>query len=103
MDMSKSRLKEGTENEYEDYIETETLNSMVPIWRKNKSELKDEDYNSFYKEKIFSIIQILFFISILKQRERRHITRFFIYPPRRLTIITQRIMKRDFSFIQAEC
>lgn len=50
MDMSKSRLKEGTENEYEDYIETETLNSMVPIWRKNKSELKDEDYNSFYKE-----------------------------------------------------
>ena len=53
MDMSKSRLKEGTENEYEDYIETETLNSMVPIWRKNKSELKDEDYNSFYKEKFF--------------------------------------------------
>ena len=51
--MSKSRLKEGTENEYEDYIETETLNSMVPIWRKNKSELKDEDYNSFYKEKFF--------------------------------------------------
>ena len=53
MDMSKGRLKEGTENEYEDYIETETLNSMVPIWRKNKSELKDEDYNSFYKEKFF--------------------------------------------------
>lgn len=53
MDMSKSRLKECTENEYEDYIETETLNSMVPIWRKNKSELKDEDYNSFYKEKFF--------------------------------------------------
>lgn len=51
MDMTKSRLKEGTENEYEDYTETETLNSMVPIWRKNKSELKDEDYNSFYKEK----------------------------------------------------
>ncbi len=29
------------------------LNSMIPIWRKNKSELKDEDYNSFYKEKFF--------------------------------------------------
>lgn len=53
MDMTKSRLKEGTENEYEDYTETETLNSMIPIWRKNKSELKDEDYNSFYKEKFF--------------------------------------------------
>lgn len=53
MDMTKSRLKEGTESEYEDYTETETLNSMLPIWRKNKSELKDEDYNSFYKEKFF--------------------------------------------------
>lgn len=53
MDMTKSRLKEGTENEYEDYTEATTLNSMVPIWRKNKTELKDEDYNSFYKEKFF--------------------------------------------------
>ncbi|HHX57123.1 MAG TPA: molecular chaperone HtpG [Clostridiales bacterium] len=53
MDMQKSRLKEGTENEYEDYTETATLNSMIPIWRKNKSELTDEDYNTFYKEKFF--------------------------------------------------
>ena len=53
MDVTDSRLKEGTENEYEEYTKTETLNSMVPIWRKNKSELKDEDYNSFYKEKFF--------------------------------------------------
>lgn len=52
MDMTKSRLKEGTESEYEDYTETETLNSMIPIWRKNKSELKDEDYNSFYNGKV---------------------------------------------------
>ncbi len=53
MDMQKSRLKEGTENECEDYTETATLNSMIPIWRKNKSELTDEDYNTFYKEKFF--------------------------------------------------
>jgi len=53
MDMQRKRLKEGTENEYEDYTENETLNSMVPIWRKNKSELTDEDYNNFYKEKFF--------------------------------------------------
>ena len=39
--------------EYETYTEVETLNSMVPIWRKNKNELTDEDYNSFYKEKFF--------------------------------------------------
>lgn len=32
-------------------IETETLNSMTPIWKKNKSELTEEDYNKFYSEK----------------------------------------------------
>jgi molecular chaperone HtpG len=49
--VKKSRLKEGTENEHEDYCEYETLNSMVPIWRKNKSELTQEDYDNFYMEK----------------------------------------------------
>lgn len=53
MMMKKSRLKEGTESEYEDYFEDEVLNSMVPIWRKNKSELKPEDYENFYEEKHF--------------------------------------------------
>ena len=51
MMMSKTRVKEGTEDEYESYFELETINSMVPLWKKNKSELKDEDYNTFYKEK----------------------------------------------------
>ena len=53
MMMEKSRLKEGSEDEYETYSELETMNSMVPLWKKNKSELKDEDYNNFYKEKFF--------------------------------------------------
>jgi molecular chaperone HtpG len=53
MIVKKSRLKEGTENEYEDYYEYETLNRMVPIWRKNKSELSQEDYDNFYMEKHF--------------------------------------------------
>ena len=58
MEVEKSRMKEGTgtddkPTEYETYTEVETLNSMVPIWRKNKSELKPEDYNQFYKEKFF--------------------------------------------------
>ena len=39
MDIKKSKLKEGTENEYDEYVEEETVNSMVPIWRKNKNEL----------------------------------------------------------------
>ena len=51
MDISKSRLKTGSESEYESYIEEETINSMVPIWRKNKKELTEVDYNNFYFEK----------------------------------------------------
>lgn len=60
MMVEKSRPKEKEEGaaedapvEYESYQELETLNSMIPIWKKNKSELKDEDYNEFYKEKFF--------------------------------------------------
>ena len=53
MMVEKSRLKEGSEDEYEKYSELDTLNSMVPLWKKNKSEIKDEDYNDFYKEKFY--------------------------------------------------
>jgi len=51
MEVTSRRLKEGSEDEYEDFVEEQTINSMVPIWRKNKSELKDEDYYNFYNEK----------------------------------------------------
>ena len=53
LDVTKSKLKEGSESDYEEYKEEETVNSMVPIWRRNKSELTDEDYNNFYMEKRF--------------------------------------------------
>ena len=51
MNVTESRLKEGSEDEYEDYQEEQTINSMVPIWRKNRSELTDQDYENFYSEK----------------------------------------------------
>ena len=51
MDMEKSRLKEGSKDEYETYTETATLNSMVPLWRKNRNEIKPEEYDEFYKSK----------------------------------------------------
>lgn len=50
LDVTKHRQKDDSE-EYEDYVEEETINSMVPIWRKRKSELSDEDYKAFYHEK----------------------------------------------------
>ncbi|WP_375103276.1 molecular chaperone HtpG [Paenibacillus sp. RS8] len=51
MDVKESKPKEGTENEFEEVIQEQTVNSMVPIWRKNKSELTTEDYDNFYAEK----------------------------------------------------
>lgn len=51
MEVTSSKLKEGSENEYEEFKEEQTINSMVPIWRKNKSELTPEDYDNFYQEK----------------------------------------------------
>jgi len=51
MEVTSTKLKEGSENEYEDYVEEQTINSMVPIWKKNKNELTQEDYNNFYNEK----------------------------------------------------
>ena len=52
------RVKEGTGTddkpaEYESYTEDRTLNSMVPIWKKSKSEVTEEEYNSFYQDKFF--------------------------------------------------
>lgn len=57
-DMEHDHLKEGTgvddvPAEYETTVETETLNSMTPLWRKNKNEITEEEYNNFYKEKYY--------------------------------------------------
>lgn len=51
MNITQSKLKEGSEDEFEEYVEEQIINSMVPIWRKNKNELKSEDYENFYSEK----------------------------------------------------
>ena len=67
MEVSHSRPKEQSEEdkeakkplEYEDYIEVETLNSMVPLWKKSKTELKEEDYKHFYTEKFFDYTEPL--------------------------------------------
>lgn len=51
--VEKSEDDENKEPQYEEYIEVETLNSMIPLWKKNKSELKEEDYKHFYTEKFY--------------------------------------------------
>ena len=56
MEVTKSRKKEDSPEdkpEYEEYKEMETLNSMVPIWQRNKKDVTDEEYKTFYREKFF--------------------------------------------------
>lgn len=62
MNVEKSRMVEASEEEkakedykpeYESYREDDRLNSMVPIWKKKKSEITQEEYNEFYKNKFF--------------------------------------------------
>ncbi len=53
IEQSEEDKEAGKAPEYEDYIEIETLNSMVPLWKKSKSELKEEDYKHFYTEKFY--------------------------------------------------
>lgn len=53
MDVENEKLKEGTENEYETVTETETLNSMIPLWKKSASEVTDEEYANFYTDKFY--------------------------------------------------
>lgn len=51
MDMERSRKKEGSEDEYETYTVRETVNSMVPLWKKAKGEITQEEYEKFYQER----------------------------------------------------
>ena len=62
MDVETQKLKEQPEPkegeeapkpEYETVVETETFNSMVPLWQRSKKDITDEEYNQFYKDKFF--------------------------------------------------
>ena len=52
MEISKSRKKEDSD-EYESYLELDTLNSMVPLWQRAKKDVTEEEYDTFYREKFF--------------------------------------------------
>ena len=53
MMLEHSHLKEGTDNEYEKHIEETVVNSMTPLWKKNKKDITEEEYNNFYSDKFF--------------------------------------------------
>ena len=77
-------------DEFESYFEIETLNSMIPIWRKNKSELSDEDYNYFYKEN-FSILKTRCGSYTARLKARSLITPCFCPRPHPVQLLQQRV------------
>ncbi len=64
MDIPKTMPKEENEREHEEYVEEETVNSMVPIWERNKNELSEEDYKNFYQERHYGFDEPLTYIHI---------------------------------------
>lgn len=57
MEVTRSRKKDGSPDdapEYESYTETETFNSMVPLWKKNPADVTEDEYNNFYEDKFFA-------------------------------------------------
>ncbi len=53
MNVENRVLKDGSKDEYETIHEDATLNSMIPIWKKDKKDITEEDYNNFYSDKFY--------------------------------------------------
>lgn len=53
MEVEHEHKKEGTENEFEKVKEVETLNSMIPIWKKDKKDIKEDEYDNYYIDKYY--------------------------------------------------
>jgi len=77
MNVEKRRKKEGTE-EFETYYEIETINSMTPLWKKAKKDIKEEEYNSFYKERFYDMEDPLKTIHSSVEGQYKYTTLLFI-------------------------
>ena len=53
MMLERSKLKEGSEDEYETCVEEVIVNSMVPLWKRSKKDITENEYNEFYSNKFF--------------------------------------------------
>ena len=67
MELKTSKLKEGSKDEYEDVIEVQTINSLVPLWKRNKKDIKEEEYNTFYSDKFFDYEKPLKYIHTMAE------------------------------------
>ncbi|SDK47153.1 molecular chaperone HtpG [Sediminibacillus albus] len=92
MDVTKSE-KNDDDDEYVDYVEEETINSMVPIWKKNKNELTDEDYENFYREKRYGFDKPLKHIHLSVDGTIRYNAILFIPENRPFDYYTQEYQK----------
>ncbi|WP_074600509.1 molecular chaperone HtpG [Sediminibacillus halophilus] len=92
MDVTKSKKEEDGE-EYVEYKEEETINSMVPIWKKNKNELSDEDYENFYREKRYGFDKPLKHIHLSVDGTIRYNAMLFIPESRPFDYYTQEYQK----------
>ncbi|WP_053217006.1 molecular chaperone HtpG [Virgibacillus senegalensis] len=92
MDVTKSK-KEDDGDEYVEYKEEETINSMVPIWKKNKNELSDEDYENFYREKRYGFDKPLKHIHLSVDGTIRYNAMLFIPESRPFDYYTQEYEK----------
>ena len=53
MNVTRRELKKGSKDEYDDVTKEETLNSMIPLWKKDKNKITEEEYNNFYQSKFY--------------------------------------------------
>ena len=106
MDVTKTRVKEETKDsekpEYETYTENETLNSMVPLWQRNKKDVTEEEYNQFYKEKFFDYEDPLAVIHLSVEGAVTYKALLYI-PARRPTTSTPRSTRRGCSSTPPAC
>ena len=100
MTVTKSRLKEGSDSEYETYREDEVLNSMVPIWRRNKASSK-EGLREVLQGKALRVTSLK--IHPYKRRGHRKLQGNTVHSKRRALRLLHQGLSKGLSFIQAAC
>ena len=99
----KDENAEGEENKapkYESYTEMETLNSMVPIWQRDKKDVTEEEYETFYRDKFFDYNKPL---RTIHYNVEGNVSFCCISPVKRPTISTRRITSGDCNCTAAAC